>query len=99
MTIQKRTLISPKDLLGIEYECNHCRARYSVPIDRLDRVTMACPNCKEPWFDHKMADLAAINVSQDIVHRFVDHIKALRSCQLEGVALRLEIRADEEAAK
>jgi hypothetical protein len=89
MTIQKRSLISLQDLLGVEYECTHCHARYSIPLDKLDRVTLSCPNCKEQWFDHPAR--TSINVSEDMLHNFVGQLRALQSCQLKGVAVRLEI--------
>ncbi len=49
MTAEKRILISPRDILSVGYECPHCRATYFVPLARLDRVAIHCPNCRERW--------------------------------------------------
>jgi NAD-dependent SIR2 family protein deacetylase len=78
MTIQKRTLISLKNVIGVEYECNHCHARFAVPIDRMDRPAMTCPNCREPWFNRDINVLVGA-ASQDIVQYFAQNLKALQS--------------------
>lgn len=49
MTIQRRTLIEPADIIGIEFECRHCGSRYLVPLQRFDRRVGRCPNCQEKW--------------------------------------------------
>ncbi len=90
MTIQTRTLISLSDLIGMEYECTHCHVKYSVPLQKLDRPTLACPNCKEQWFDHPRGP--AVDVSEDALQHFVDCLRFLQARQLPGVALRLEIK-------
>lgn len=47
MTIEKRTFISFKDILAIEYGCPHCYVRQSVPIEKVERLVFNCPNCNE----------------------------------------------------
>ena len=49
MTRQRRTLIEPADIVGLEYECAHCGSRYLVPLKRFDRRVAHCPNCQKKW--------------------------------------------------
>src|SRR4051794_37989325 len=47
MTLDQKYLISPADIIGIQYECRHCHATYSIPLKSWDRTIHECPNCKE----------------------------------------------------
>jgi hypothetical protein len=76
-------------VIGLEFECNHCQTRYSVPVRKLDRLAMACPNCREQWLDHRPGP--KINESQTVLNNFTECLKVLQQSQLEGVVLRLEI--------
>lgn len=49
MTIETRTAIEPKDILGIEIECSGCGYRCVRPIRNFHAVPIACPNCNKNW--------------------------------------------------
>ena len=92
MTVQKRTLIEPSDIIGIEYECSHCGSRYLVQVIRFDRRVAHCPNCHEPWLA-----AGAVNRQSDdqAVAQLVDALKEIQSRKL-GVVVRLELANAEE---
>lgn len=95
MTIQKRTLIEPRDIVGIEYECRHCQSRYVVPLARFDREISHCPNCKEAWIStarktgQEQSDEQAFSL-------FVKYLMRFQGGE-EGVIVRLELADGVEA--
>lgn len=52
MTSESRTLIEPRDILGVECECKHCGVKHLIPLESFDRgVPSECPNCHEKWIE------------------------------------------------
>jgi hypothetical protein len=49
VTVETRTMIELKDILGIEIECTNCKHRCTVPIKSFYGHLGACPNCNSPW--------------------------------------------------
>jgi hypothetical protein len=89
MTVEKKILIAPQDILSLGYECQHCHSTYLVPLDKLSRITTSCPNCKEEW----VSDFASGGVHSDvsILNNFTQLLKILPTRNV-GVSIRLEIR-------
>jgi uncharacterized paraquat-inducible protein A len=85
MTAEKKILISPKDILAIGFECPHCGASYSVPIQKHDRPTTLCPNCNEKILD---ADGESATVGT-----FVGRLKLMQTNKY-GKAIRFEIACE-----
>lgn len=92
MTAKLRTLIEPQDIIGLEYECMHCHARYGVPIERFDRRITHCPNCKEEWLQGKVPSGSAISNDQ-LLAEFVERLRAVQT-RTFGAAIRLEINGE-----
>lgn len=92
MTIQKRTLIAPSDIVAIEYICGHCESRFSVPLGKSDRPLMNCPNCHEAWF--RPSNKVAGNQTHEVVRNLQISLAELQSRQMDGVEVRLEIRGE-----
>jgi hypothetical protein len=93
MTMQERTLLEPGDILGLEYSCRHCQAKYLVPIERFDRVIRQCPNCREGLVrtDHPES---AKRSDEDALHNFVNALVDLRS---RDIGIRFEVSASGRA--
>lgn len=90
MTTLKRTLIEPRDIVGLEYECTHCETRYLVPLKKFDRRVERCPNCNEKWLS---TDAARQMSSDQTISQFVEYLKDLQTRNL-GVTIRLELAED-----
>lgn len=86
MTTLKRTLIEPRDIVGIEYECAHCQSRYTVLVTKFDRHVTSCPNCREKWM---LADNAAPS-NEETLYYFIEQLKQIQTRKL-GVTIRLEL--------
>lgn len=88
MTIQKRALIDLRDVVAVEYECNHCHARYTVPIEATDRYIDGCPNCREPWLSTRSG--TSEPPDDQLVRMLLGYLKDARSRKF-GAAVRLEL--------
>ena len=92
MTTERRILISPQDIIGLGFECPHCKATYSIPVGRLDRIASICPNCQQRWVSD--VQQSSSQQSENVVLRyFVDFLRELQRREF-GNALRLEISGD-----
>lgn len=90
---EKRTLIEPVDVIGLEYECAHCGSRYLVPLKRFDRRVDCCPNCQEKWLSR--AASAGVESDERVLSQFADYLHQLQQRTL-GARVRLEIANHEE---
>lgn len=90
MTVKLRTLIEPEDIVGLEYECAHCHARYGVPIERFERRTIQCPNCRIEWMDGGNAPSNTGMSNDQLLSEFVERLKAVQ-LRTFGATIRLEI--------
>ena len=54
MTFEDRQLIGFEDIVGIQYECLHCKAKLILPISNVQRAPKKCANCNEDWFGGQM---------------------------------------------
>jgi Zn finger protein HypA/HybF involved in hydrogenase expression len=89
MTAERRILITLKDLIGMEFECGHCHARYSVALNRVDRMPAICPNCNERWISETQLSSGSLS-DMVTLRRFVQCLQEVRERSL-GAELRLEI--------
>jgi hypothetical protein len=94
MTVQKRTMIAPGDIIGIEYECSHCHARYAVALEFADRLVSACPNCKEQWISSETPK-TSIYADDKALLLFFARLKDVQARVL-GATVRFEIKNDIE---
>jgi predicted Zn finger-like uncharacterized protein len=98
MTTRRRTLIAPKDVVGIEYECTHCGARFSVPIHKIDRKVQKCPNCEKSWISSE-TPAENTNYSDDkSIGMFLLFLKDLQARSM-GALIRLEIETEDDKLK
>lgn len=88
MTIQKRTLIEPRDVVGIEYECRTCGSRCLVPLLKFERKVQSCPNCQEIGLSRQKGDRD--HSDEEVVALFVAYLKLMQTRKL-GAIVRLEI--------
>jgi cytochrome c len=54
MMFESRELIGFDDMVGIQYHCLRCHAKYSLPVDGAQRYPSKCANCNEDWFSGQM---------------------------------------------
>jgi hypothetical protein len=92
MTAEKRTLIAPKDILGMECECPHCHARLSISIGRIDSFPPMCPNCQKRWITEIQPSSSEVAESA-ILNHFIRYLVELQSSKL-STKIRFEISGD-----
>ena len=90
--IQRRTFISAHSILGVEFECRHCGARYSMPIYKIERPSDRCPNCKEEWFHPNQAGFGFTD--SDAVRHLAEFIRKIQASNA-GAMVRFEIRMEQ----
>ncbi len=49
MTAELRTLITAKEIVGVDFGCT-CGTKTLIPLDKLDEINQRCPNCRRPWW-------------------------------------------------
>ena len=94
MTIKKRILIEPKDIVGIEYECKHCLSTFSVIISAADRQILNCPNCNETWMERGKTPVENRLDVQKMFY-FKNYLGFLQQ-DICGATIRLEIVLEEK---
>jgi transposase-like protein len=92
MTVEKRILISPQDIVGLGFECPHCKASYSVPVTRLDRIGSLCPNCQQRWVSSTQPS-SSLQSEDVVLNYFVGYLRELQRRDF-GASIRLEIGGD-----
>lgn len=88
MTSETRTLISPSDIIGIEFRCRHCKIQVLYPLESSERpLSGGCPNCKQVWlnFTAKQDD------ELSVMTRFIESLKTLSSRRIAGAEVGLQI--------
>jgi hypothetical protein len=56
MTNETRVFVEISDLLGVEFECGHCHARFLYDLNEVvTRIIATCPNCGEMFYDGQKA--------------------------------------------
>jgi hypothetical protein len=49
VTVEHRILVSPSDMLAIQYKCK-CGTSATIPLSKHESVPGACAVCHTPWF-------------------------------------------------
>jgi hypothetical protein len=93
MTRETHTLISPQDITGMGFNCPHCSAMFSVPLNKLDRLANTCPNCKQPWVKEPN-HLEEEFPDEAVLKQFFRCLKELQQRDF-GKLIRFEIKAEE----
>ena len=96
MTVEKRTLISPKDILGIECECIHCHARLLVAIKKIDNFPVMCPNCGKRWMSEQQPSSSEVSESV-ILRHLITYLDDLQRTKV-GQSIRFEIASEVHSA-
>lgn len=89
MTQESRVFVSPSDIVSIGYECPHCKSTFSVPLGKVDRVSVLCGNCQE----RIVKETPESSSHQSEFSVFNQFVMALRSLQARefGKNIRMEI--------
>ena len=92
MTQERKTLISPHDIVAVGYLCPHCGSSGSVPIEKIDRVAVTCGNCAQRLISETQPSSSQLAESIVMKH----FLEALRALQVRdfGNHVRLEIKGD-----
>jgi hypothetical protein len=85
MTTETRTYIPFSDLIGLEIACPHCQARITYVIEKFDRFTSACPNCREQWFT---------GPDVEFLRDFLGRLEKVKSNDLVAKIMRLQVVQD-----
>ena len=85
MTPETRVYAELNDIVSLEVRCSHCGTRLSSGLERFDRFSKECPNCKENWFSDDSNDLA-------VIREFVTRLKTLQMRSSITSLLRVELR-------
>jgi hypothetical protein len=97
MTTRRGTLILPSDIIGVEYECSYCNARYSVSLEFADRLVTVCPNCKEPWINSETTETSTYS-DDKALRLFFARLKDIQARTM-GATIRLEIKTEDDKLK
>lgn len=94
MTSETRTLIEPKDISSIEFECPKCSTKILYPLDRsYDRLADKCPNCFEPWFDDENRRISEES-TPDLVLKTLESLRNISTTPKIKAHVKLQIAAD-----
>lgn len=88
MTSETRVLISPSDVIGIEFECRQCGVQVMYPLESSESAPAeGCPNCKTHWLNFKASEDDDLMV----VKNFIQSLRTVCSRKSIGSHLRLQI--------
>jgi ribosomal protein L37AE/L43A len=86
LTFETKHLISVSDVLGLEFECNHCKAKISLPVEAT-RAVWQCPVCNADWI---ISGTDEQNAIQSLLKVFRN---AERALQGRPFSLKLQVTA------
>jgi hypothetical protein len=49
MTFEHKMIVGLDDIKAVTFECNECKARTTIPSDKLQGVPRACSSCNAIW--------------------------------------------------
>jgi len=93
MTMQRRILIDPRDILALEYECKKCQCRYSLRFDTESKAPWKCPGCDTQWVPTK--NNVGRDPVDDVIPRFVEALNLLKAIAKDST-LHLELKIPSE---
>lgn len=79
MTTESKTFISVNDIIGVQYECTACHARFVANLNQPSAAPLLhCPQCHRDWFvdssDARYKDLQRmtqiLKIAADAIARF-----------------------------
>jgi NAD-dependent SIR2 family protein deacetylase len=85
MTVEKKTLISFRDILAVEYGCPKCGSKYTIPVEKFEQAFPKCPNCKSA-----LVNTEGFAPEDATIRNFVLALRELTSREFSK-ALRLQI--------
>lgn len=83
MTIETRTALEPKDILGIEIECKNCKYRSIRPVSTFYGTPVTCPNCNQSWLP--------MREEFDRLSKLANFLNHFSTWDSDAVAIRFEI--------
>lgn len=92
MTQERKTLISPHDIIAVGYLCPHCGSSGSVPIGKINHVAAMCGNCNQRLVSETQAS-SSLLPENTVMERFLESLRALQMRDF-GNHVRLEIKGD-----
>jgi hypothetical protein len=82
---ETRFFIRPADVMGLEFECPHCKTVIIYGIDNIDRLPSLCQNCMEPLLKEGTDDEATVK-------RFVTALRKLKDFSFR---IRVEVKPEQ----
>lgn len=92
MTMQRRFLIEPHDILALDYECNKCGVHYSIRVTEFKKSQLVCPSCGAEWV---RGSYHGPDMSDTVTPQFVRYLKELRAISKDST-IRLEVSPSPE---
>ena len=89
MTIERKILVSLRDIKAICFECLKCHARVSLRPDKIIEIPLACQHCGVEWRKARTTGVEAQQASA--FEQFVYAIGRIRTITDEGTAGQFRI--------
>jgi hypothetical protein len=86
MTIEQRTLIEIRDILGVEFECHACKAKVALAANTERTLFFECPVCHCDWLDQYTDEGKSIQLFLNLLLKSV-----ARKLDGRGFSLRLQV--------
>jgi hypothetical protein len=89
VTFEKKTVISPADIIAIHYMCTKCGSSQAVPISLQHSVPNNCASCGEHWFSFG-------DPRQNDLFRMVEYIRAgtARVAEFPNTEVTLQVKLE-----
>jgi hypothetical protein len=49
MTFERKMIVGLDDIKAVTFECNECKTRTTIPVDKLQGVPRSCASCNAVW--------------------------------------------------
>lgn len=97
MTTETKVMISPDDIVGVQFECMVCSGKTTIPTTSKApmHVPAQCSLCKEVWFPNDARD-PRHRIVVSAVEQLSQIARAVREMKESGVklAVRFELGAE-----
>jgi hypothetical protein len=96
MTTEIQTFITLDEIIGLRFECRHCRGRFSVPLKGGSKLLnppeysdpFRCPHCGQPWFEGSYDERLLL------LRKFVSNLQEVQNHTNMPFHVMLEIKRD-----
>ena len=85
MAIETLNYLNPNEICGVEFRCSHCGMKMIYSIETLDRLPVACQNCREPLLNRNSGP------EYGILKNFLDATKKLQNTYF-SFSFRLQLK-------